>query len=80
MLLQSFREALSLQFLTKFNILNHHQYGFRQYHATYMAVLKLVNQIFQSFENKEYTIGIFVDLKKAIDTVNHNILIDKLKF
>ena len=46
----------------------------------HMAVLELVNQIFQGFENKEYTIGIFVDLKKAFDTVNHNILIDKLKF
>ena len=74
-----FHSRLS-EFLSKFKILNHHQYGFRQHHSTYMAVLELVNQIFQGFENKEYTIGIFVDLKKAFDTVNHNILIDKLKF
>ena len=45
-----------------------------------MAVLELLNHIFQGFENNEYTVGIFVDLKKAFDTVNHNILIDKLKF
>ena len=45
-----------------------------------MAALELVNNIFQGFENNEYTVGIFVDLKKAFDTVNHNILIDKLNF
>ena len=67
-------------FLLKFDILNHHQYSFRQHHSTYMAVLELLNHIFQGFENNEYTVGIFVDLKKAFDTVNHNILIDKLKF
>ena len=68
------------KFLIKFDILNHHQYGFRQHHCTYMAALELVNNIFQGFENNEYTVGIFVDLKKAFDTVNHNILIDKLNF
>ena len=67
-------------FLIKFNVLNHHQYGFRQHHSTYMAILELVNNIYQGFENNEYTIGIFVDLKKAFDTVNHNILLDKLNF
>ena len=67
-------------FLVKFNILNHHQYGFRQHYSTYMAILELVNNIYQGFENNEYTIGIFVDLKKAFDTVNHNILLDKLNF
>ena len=53
-------------FLSKFNIFNSHQNGFRQQHSTYMAVLELVNDIFQGFENNEYTIMIFVDLKKLL--------------
>ena len=48
--------------------------------ATWMAVLELVDQIYQGFENNEFTIGIFVDLKKAFDTVNHQILLNKLEF
>ena len=68
------------QFLFKFRILNHHQYGFRQHHSTYMATLELVNHIYQHFENNEFTIGIFIDLKKAFDTVDHKILLDKAKF
>ena len=45
-----------------------------------MAVLGLVDQIFQAFENNEFTTGIFIDLKKAFDTVDHQILLGKLEF
>ena len=67
-------------FLVRFNILNDHQYGYRQKHCTWMAVLGLVDQIFQAFENNEFTTGIFIDLKKAFDTVDHQILLGKLEF
>ena len=45
-----------------------------------MAVLELINNIYQGFENNEFTVGIFVDLKKAFYTVNHSILLDKLSY
>ena len=45
-----------------------------------MAILKFVNNIYEGFESNEYTYGIFFDLKKTFDTVNHQILIDKLNF
>ena len=69
-----------MDYLTKHSILNNHQYGFRKKHSTFMAILELTNKIFDSFEKNEFTIGIFIDLKKAFDTVNHSILLDKLNF
>ena len=45
-----------------------------------MAIPKFVNNIYEGFQSNEYTIGIFLELKKAFDTVNHQILIDKLNF
>ena len=45
-----------------------------------MAILELTNKIVDSFEKNKFTIGIFIDLKKAFDAVNHSILLDKLHF
>ena len=56
------------------------EYGFRQKHCKWMAVLELVDQIFQAFENNDFTIGIFIDLKKTFDTVDLQILLEKLEF
>ena len=42
-----------------------------------MAILKLTNQIFESLEKNEHTIGFYIDLKKAFETGNHSILLEK---
>lgn len=67
-------------FLDKLNILNRFQYGFRPHHSTTMAILEFVNNVYEGFENNECTVGIFLDLKKAFDTINHQILNEKLNF
>ena len=55
------------------------QYGFRRAHSTYMAIMDMVENVRQSWENNEHCLGIFIDFKKAFDTVNHGILITKLE-
>ena len=63
----------------KNNILYEKQFGFQTAHSTDHAIIQLVNEISKSFEENKFTLGVFIDLSKAFDTVNHKILITKLK-
>ena len=54
------------------------QFRFQKGHSTDHALPQLVDQIYESFERSEYTVGVFIDLSKAFDTVYHNILLKKL--
>ena len=69
-----------LDVLNKNEILVKNQFGFREKHSTYMAILDLVDKICHKIDSKNYSMGIFIDLSKAFDTINHKILIDKLEY
>jgi hypothetical protein len=75
-------EILMLHRLTKF--LNHHcildtsQHGFRPGRSTVAAAVELIDTIFQSLDKGKCTIGLFIDLSKAFDLVDHDILLNKL--
>ncbi len=55
------------------------QYGYRRKHSTEHALLELNDRILQSLDNGELCMGIFIDLSKAFDTLDHQILIEKLR-
>lgn len=67
-----------LSHLQKHNVLYQYQFGFRKNHSTTLALIDVIDNIYKYLDNNEITIGIYLDLKKAFDTVNHDILLDKM--
>ena len=67
------------KYLTTEKLLYSKQFGFQTGPSTEYAIIKLVDQIYKSFEKDHYTLGVFIDLSKVFDTVDHTILIRKLK-
>ena len=67
-------------YIYKHVLLSDNQYGSRSNRSTSKALLELVEKITKSIDDDKYTIGIFIDIKKAIDTIDHNILLQKLHF
>lgn len=64
-----------MNFLEVNNVLQQHQYGFRKKYSTKLSVVNLCNAILKSVDEGKVTIGVFIDFKKAFDTINHDILI-----
>ena len=66
-------------FLVEHNILFNNQFGFRKNNSTSLALIQITEKIEESIDNRKYGCGIFIDLSKAFNTVNHSILLRKLE-
>ncbi len=67
-------------YLIMHNLLCEEQFGFREKLLTYSATNALINSILSSLEEKKFVGGIFCDINKAFDCVNHEILLAKLNW
>ena len=66
------------KFLDKNNIIYSLQFGFWQHYSTLYALLNLTEATMKALDDGNFACGIFVDLRKAFDTVDHSILLSKL--
>ena len=62
------------RYLEKYKLLYDYQYGFRKNHPTSSAVIDIVSMIQKELYQGNYVLGVFLDLQKAFDTVNFDIL------
>ena len=68
-----------VKYLNQHCLLDPNQSAYRTNHSTTTALLKITEDILESLEDSEISIMIFLDFSKAFDTVNHRLLLEKLK-
>ena len=66
-----------VNYFTRNNLLTSSQYGFLSGLSTVDAVYGIVNGIYDAFDRRETRVGVFLDLKKAFDTIDRNKLLKK---
>ena len=68
-----------INYIDKDNILSEKQFGFRKGRSTENAIINFIDNIYTGLENRQHTAAIFMDLSKAFDVLDHQILAIKLE-
>ena len=68
------------KYLSENNILYEKQFGFQTSRSTEHAILLLINQLYESLDESKSTLGIFIELSKAFDTVDYKVLTKSLSY
>ena len=72
-------EKLMYKRLYEYLSVNHplykHQFGFRKHHSTSLALISVLDEIYHELDSGNVVLGIYFDLQKAFDTVDHSILL-----
>ena len=65
-------------FLELHHILYDFQFWFRKHHSTALALMEVLDNIYEHLDKREYVIRMYLDLQQAFDTLNYDILLYKL--
>ena len=69
-----------ISFLNKNKIIYNNQFGFISNHSTSQALVNVLDRVYESLDKGDIAVGVYLDIEKAFDCINHNILLDKLKY
>ena len=67
-----------IEFINENGLLYEYQFGFHKWKSTIMALVTLIDKVTEALDKGECIIGVFLDFSKAFDTVDHDILLQKL--
>ena len=69
----------TVNFLEKHDLIYAKQFGFRKKHSTNDAILMLVGNVLEGLDNNNVAFSVFIDLRKAFDSVSHRVILGKLE-
>jgi hypothetical protein len=67
-----------IKFIDKYNILTTSQYGFPSGHSTNSAIIDLINTVTKHMDSGDKVAGLFIDISKAFNSLDHKILLKKI--